>query len=510
VQKDQKAGATRLFEDLAERLRARLATFPGGRLDTLQELAREFDVSKATMQKSLEILKDQGLLESFRGKGTFVTGADREEDRARGGRGNSLATLTGKLRDRILEGTYRVGQALPKVGFIASQEGVSPDTVCAALKALEGDGLIRKRGKSWLAGKQDAQRPAGAGPSRQGVWNPPAILLLVPNYAFWDTAYHDDHAGKFVQNFYLEIERMGMETQLATLDSDGSDFFSAGRSRIQTLIESLGDRYQGAMFLSPDADPGLLSWLVRFKRPVVWLDLECLVRDMDMRALPGGNKLFRCLKDEEASVSLALETLARLGHSRIGFPVLRSPDFPWMQHRLGVLNNRAAVSHPGMIIEAIEHREDFWHPKPWMGPEDFRGWLAEAREENGSGRRKSLRDMVPVLTELVETRGVTAILAPNDYFAHQYYLWFREMGLRVPGDVALLSFDNNHFSRPFSISSIDFGFSDLSYQVAHIFLGDIPIKADARHNLLSRPVLMGRDTLGPPKGSAKAAPPRTR
>ena len=70
------------------------------------------------------------------------------------------------------------------------------------------------------------------------------------------------------------------------------------------------------------------------------------------------------------------------------------------------------------------------------------------------------------------------------------------MGWRVPGDITLLSFDNNHWSRPFSISSIDFGFSDLSYQVAHIFLGDIPVKPDHLHNLRSRPVLMGRDTLG--------------
>jgi DNA-binding transcriptional regulator YhcF (GntR family) len=495
----QNKNGKRLFEALADSLRQRKDAFPDGRLDSIQVLARDAGVSKATMQKALDTLRGKGLIESFRGKGTYWTGGGN--GRAQAPQGNSLVTLAGKLRDRILDGTYRVGQALPKVGFLSSQEGVSPDTVCAAFKLLEGESLIRKHGKSWLAGGPEPSRPASLGPSHRTPRNAPAIVLLVPDYPFWDKVYHEEHSGKFVQNFYLEIERMGMETQLATLNPSDSGFFSSGRPRIQSLIQSLGDRYQGAMYISRDAEPGLLSWLGRFKRPVVWLDLECLVKDMDMRSIPGGSRVFRCLKDEEAAVTLALDALVSMGHSRIGFPILRSPEFPWMLHRSAVLKERAAA-YPGLAIIESEHEEGFWHPKPWLGPEDFPAWLAFQRDNMGS-RRKSLREMIPSLMDMLDKDKaarfggpVTAILAPNDYFAHQYYLWFKEMGLRVPGDVTLLSFDNNHWSRPFSISSIDFGFSDLSYQVAHIFLGDIPVKPDALHNLKSRPVLMGRDTLG--------------
>lgn len=503
--------AKTLFQDLADRLKLKLPSLPGGKLDSIQELAGQFGVSKATMQKSLDLLREQGLVESFRGQGTFwiAPGEGASASGIRRTQGNSLVTLAGKLRDRILDGTYRVGQALPKVGFISSQEGVSPDTVCAAFRVLETERLIRKHGKSWLAGGSGAAQAASP-QSHRSPLNVPAILLLVPDYPFWDKAYHEEHSAKFVQNFYLEIERMGMETHLATVSGSDADFFSSGRTRIQSLIQSLGDRYQGAMYINRDADLGLLSWLGRFKRPVVWLDLECLVKDMDMRAIPGGARVFRCLKDEEAAVSLALETLVGQGHRRIGFPVLRSAEFPWMAHRSAVLRERAAAFDPPLAIVENEHGEDFWHPKPWQGPEDFRAWLNANRgpDRNSSVRKKSLREMIPSLMDMLDKDKaarfggpVTAILAPNDYFAHQYYMWFREMGLRVPGDVALLSFDNNHYSRPFSISSIDFGFSDLSYQVAHIFLGDIPVKADPLHNLRSRPVLMGRETLGPMKGA---------
>jgi DNA-binding transcriptional regulator YhcF (GntR family) len=499
----------RLFEVLAEGLRVRKDSFPGGRLDSIQAMARDAGVSKATIQKALDSLRNNGLIESFRGKGTFWTGGGA--GRSRPSPGSSLNTLTAKLRNRILDGTYRVGQALPKVGFISAQEGVSPDTVCASFKLLEGESLIRKHGKSWLAGGASSSRHTALAPSHRAPRNAPAILLLVPDYPFWEQVYHEEHSGKFVQNFYLEIERMGMETRLATVTPSDSGFFSSGRPRIQSLIQSLGDRYQGAMYIARDAEPGLLSWLGRFKRPVVWLDLECLVKDMDMRSIPGGSRLFRCLKDEDAAVTMALDTLAGLGHTRIGFPIYRSPEFPWIMHRLALLKEHAAAYHPKLTILENEHREGFWHPKPWLGPEDFPAWLELYRGSKAGGRRKSLREMIPSLVDMLDKDKtaslggpVTAILAPNDYFAHQYYLWFREMGLKVPGDVTLLSFDNNRWSRPFSISSIDFGFSDLSYQVAHIFLGDIPVKPDLLHNLKSRPVLMGRDTLGALKGARAA------
>ena len=156
------------------------------------------------------------------------------------------------------------------------------------------------------------------------------------------------------------------------------------------------------MYISRDAEPGLLSWLGRFKRPVVWLDLECLVKDMDMRSIPGGARLYRCLKDEEAAVGMALDALAGLGHTRIGFPIFRSPEFPWILHRSAVLKECAAARHPHLTIVENEHKEGFWHPKPWLGPEDFPAWLGFYRGNHAGGRRKSLGEMIPSLMDMLD------------------------------------------------------------------------------------------------------------
>lgn len=496
-------GSTRLFEAVADRIRERMDASPGGRLEPVKLLAREMGVSKGTLQKALDSLRSEGKLQSYRGKGTFWGGGDAGHPPRAPGR--SLETVSTTLRTRIQEGTYRSGQPLPKVGHLSSQERVSPDTVCAALKVLEAESLIWKQGKSWIAGRRPQAGRVNQALVR-GARATPAILLVTPEYRTWENLYHEEHTGKFVQNFYLEIERMGLETQLVLMEKSSAGHFPMGRSRVQDQIRSLEGRYLGAMCIG-QSDTDWVGWLAGFRKPVVWLDLQCPSEDLDMKALPGGDRCFRCLKDEEASAAMAIETLAGLGHRRIGFPWLKSGAFPWVDHRLALLKEKAAAWETPVEIIPVEHPETHWHPQPWTGPDGFRTWLdgmvRSSAGGNGDGptlrTRLSLRDQAPSLARLLEEEGVTALLAPNDYFAHQYYHWLRATGHRMPDDVSLLSFDNNSFSRPFSISSIDFGFGELAYRAAHIFLGDLPVKADGKHTLHSRPYLLARETLGPPR-----------
>jgi DNA-binding LacI/PurR family transcriptional regulator/DNA-binding transcriptional regulator YhcF (GntR family) len=508
MQDDEEGAGTslRLYEAVADRLRERMQGSPGGRLEPVKLLAREMGVSKGTLQKALDSLRAEGKLQSYRGKGTFWGAADAGQSPRAPGR--SLETVSGILRTRIQEGTYRSGQPLPKVGHLASQERVSPDTVCAALKVLESESLIWKQGKSWVAGRRPQAGRANQALAR-GARATPAILLVTPEYSAWENLYHEEHTGKFVQNFYLEIERMGLETQLVLMEKGSAGHFPMGRSRVQDLIRSLEGRYLGAMCIG-NSDTEWVGWLAGFRKPVVWLDLQCPSEDLDMKALPGGDRCFRCLKDEESSAAMAIETLAGLGHKRIGFPWLKSKDFPWVDHRLALLKEKAAAWETPVEIVAVEHEEGFWHPQPWNGPDGFRSWLdgeikhPAANGSNGNGgptlrTRLSLREKAPSLGRLLDEEGVTALLAPNDFFAHQYYHWLRATGYRMPDDVSLLSFDNNRYSRPFSISSIDFGFGELAYRAAHIFLGDLPVKADGKHTLHSRPYLLARETLGPPR-----------
>ncbi|GGW53932.1 GntR family transcriptional regulator [Streptomyces xantholiticus] len=50
---------------------------PGDRLPTQNELVSRFGVSRATVNRAFEVLRNQGLIESRQGSGTFVTRGDR-------------------------------------------------------------------------------------------------------------------------------------------------------------------------------------------------------------------------------------------------------------------------------------------------------------------------------------------------------------------------------------------------------------------------------------------------
>ena len=47
----------------------------GGKIATLEELEREFNVARVTVRQAIDLLQSEGLVKSFQGRGTFVTKA---------------------------------------------------------------------------------------------------------------------------------------------------------------------------------------------------------------------------------------------------------------------------------------------------------------------------------------------------------------------------------------------------------------------------------------------------
>lgn len=71
---------THRYLSLADTLRKEIndgTRRPGDRLPTQSELVARFGVSRATVNRAFEVLRDQGLIESRQGSGTFVTRGER-------------------------------------------------------------------------------------------------------------------------------------------------------------------------------------------------------------------------------------------------------------------------------------------------------------------------------------------------------------------------------------------------------------------------------------------------
>ena len=69
-------GPEPLFEQIAALLAARIAdgTYPPRRrIPSETELCEEFGVSRPTVRQAIQVLRERGLTETVRGKGTYVS-----------------------------------------------------------------------------------------------------------------------------------------------------------------------------------------------------------------------------------------------------------------------------------------------------------------------------------------------------------------------------------------------------------------------------------------------------
>jgi len=74
------------YVQLAEILRERISRGQwraGGKLPSLEELVREFDVARVTVRQAVDVLAREGLVSPERGRGTFVTGKRVDERKLR-------------------------------------------------------------------------------------------------------------------------------------------------------------------------------------------------------------------------------------------------------------------------------------------------------------------------------------------------------------------------------------------------------------------------------------------
>lgn len=64
---------TPLYEQLAADLRQRIASGElRGKIDPIVDLAADYEVSEATVRMAIGVLKDEGVVGTSRGRGTFT------------------------------------------------------------------------------------------------------------------------------------------------------------------------------------------------------------------------------------------------------------------------------------------------------------------------------------------------------------------------------------------------------------------------------------------------------
>lgn len=112
------------YQEIADELRGRLMSVGVGRvLQSESELSKEFEVSRVTIRRALEILRDEGLVDARQGFGWYVAGEPVRQHL------DELGTIEGQLERRgmrpdrrVIEFDFRV--APPRVAAVLGTDQV--------------------------------------------------------------------------------------------------------------------------------------------------------------------------------------------------------------------------------------------------------------------------------------------------------------------------------------------------------------------------------------------------
>ena len=481
-----------LFADIARKLVQQIKADPSMGLGSIGELAGQWNVCYATMQKAVAVLAQQDIIESHRGRRIRLPVCEPALRTTPGSR------LAGQIRDAIKDGTYRVGQPLPKGDYFVQTRRVAYQTIAGAMRLLHGDGLIHKDGKRWVVGPHRQLKTA----LRSSA---PTVLLVVPRTSDVVPFYSDQHLAPFSTHFSTELASFGIRLTVVPmyLSAAQEPDQVSGIEEAEKRTRRLGSQYQGALALMGLPEAGTDAWLemlLSFKMPVVGFDYA------------GGDPImtpkrafrtawYRLFFDELSAVRMAIDKLADAGHRRIGFPNLARGTIDWATRRIEMARQCAASHECHPEILTIDHAESFWNPFGQAALPPFFQRFVNALPEPASKQippsPATLRRHTPSLAGLLD-RGITALLAANDFSAIEYHEWLAAAGIDVPKGLSLASFGNTAQSAPYPISTIDFGFSRLGYLAAHVFVGDIPVRADKNGAIAGECIWVDRGSVGRP------------
>jgi GntR family transcriptional regulator len=146
------------YEEIAESLRVRMASGefpPGAMLPSGRDLAEQWQVSRATVVKAMDVLRNDGVVEARQGSGFVVA-----------------ETAIGRPAGNRKSGSTRVAGGMPFTRVGAPERATPPAHVAAALRLDAGVAALRR--------SRLMQRPDGSPFSYVDAWFPPDVADRAP------------------------------------------------------------------------------------------------------------------------------------------------------------------------------------------------------------------------------------------------------------------------------------------------------------------------------------------
>ena len=309
------------------------------------------------------------------------------------------ARIAARLRGDVRQGVYAPGQRLPAEVELARQLGVSRGTVRQALTTLLKEGLLRTvPGRGTFVSDGSGQRNAGL------------VGMILPSVVRARNPELIDGAGEVLREAGYSVV-LGISGDDRWLESE----------QLQRIV---GQGASGLIVYPVDGslDVPALRRLADSGFPLVLIDRyipDLAVDTVTMDNVGGG--------------FLAVQHLAHMGYRRVGYIGTDNVGTSSIVERMA--GYRWALQQYG-----LEHEPD-------LVCTDVRRLLAWPPREPDKEQHN-----VAVLRAFLSRPGrPEAIFVCNDYVAFQVVQVAEALGLRVPGDLALVGFDNVAYTDYFGV-----------------------------------------------------------
>ena len=321
------------------------------------------------------------------------------------------------LRQEIASGQYSENQMLPTEQLLCQRFQSSRQTIRRALSLLEEEQLITRRQGSGSRLRETSQ---GEGLSGRSV----AVMTT------------------YISDYIFPGLLQGMEGVLAANGS--APFLYATQNQVATERKILQ-----TLLIRKDLD-GILVEGSKTALPNPNLDLYHKLLDQGVRLVfinafyPELSYIPSVIADDYGGGRLLVEHLHRKGHQRIA-GIFKSDDRQGPQRYAGFAEALRDLSLP------MEDSQLFWY---------------------NTESRKSFHSDAFVDAVLESLRGCSAIVCYNDEIALRIVSRLRRKGVAVPGEIAVVSFDNSQYSElaPVRITSLSHGERNLGELAATLLL----------------------------------------
>ncbi|HUI92221.1 MAG TPA: substrate-binding domain-containing protein [Chitinivibrionales bacterium] len=502
------------------------------KLPTIKSLAKAADVSFVTMWKAVDQLRRKGML-------------SRENLGRAGGRRDKSAPappaamqapavypdieqfepvwqkMLARFKQDVLTGRFPAGQPLPSCKELQGMYGVSYPTLRKALETLSSQEIIRPHQRGYIA-------PA--------LTKSESTVRIVAIGCGWEDGtlwidYQDKNYFRILESECIQSKvaldivvycRQG--DRLCFIDTITRKPYDLSNDNILSIIMIVAN-----LEIPPEE---VIKKIVGYKKPVAVLDV---VGGWEASARTASNyylQLFTVTMSIRPPRSVA-QYLLTLGHKNVAF---LSPfhKAPWSRQRSsGVSEIFRDAGYAGNVrmhvLDQYAFQWDFLQ-EDQNNPDDVQTIVAAYREWQKYADSEFFRKfghisyniskyltewncatgeiyhrMVPLFGQALKNKAVTAWVMANDYAATLALDYLKEVKVRVPEDLSIISFDNTLDAMEYQLTSYDFNLSGIVSVMLRYALRPSSVSSPRHKAVIEAEgtIIERRSTMRPAKGSVE-------